>query len=88
MTGHAYLSKSDIYLSSTVVIRWTDHQSVRVEGIVHSLADHEAALRAAWNTTAVRRVEDCLSIRLMPPPADTATRGRVLHEAAEPSGGR
>jgi osmotically-inducible protein OsmY len=51
-------------LPGDAVLRWTGDDAVAVEGSVRSFAEHEAALRAAWNTPGVRRVHDNLGIRL------------------------
>ncbi|HEX4671457.1 MAG TPA: BON domain-containing protein [Solirubrobacteraceae bacterium] len=52
--------------ASAVVIRRIDDDSVIVEGAVHSFADHESALHAAWELPGVRRVHDELAIQLRP----------------------
>lgn len=54
----------EIWLPGQAVVRSTAEGTVTVEGAVHSFAEHEAALRAAWRTPGVRRVHDLLSIRI------------------------
>jgi osmotically-inducible protein OsmY len=47
-------------------LRWTNAESVIVEGIVHSFRAHAAALRAAWAVPGVRCVDDRVEIQIRP----------------------
>jgi hypothetical protein len=58
--------RSGIPGTGDVVLRWTDNESVLLEGTVYSFDAHEAALRAAWETPGVHRVHDDLAIRIQP----------------------
>ncbi|MCW2985423.1 MAG: hypothetical protein JWR63_2993 [Conexibacter sp.] len=50
--------------SHTIFVQASDDGRVRLEGVVHSLADHTSALATARSTPGVRVVEDLLKILL------------------------
>jgi hypothetical protein len=66
MSGGLEPTRPDIPVPDDVVLRWTNAESVIVEGIVHSFRAHAAALRAAWAVPGVRCVDDRVEIQIRP----------------------
>jgi hypothetical protein len=66
MSGGLEPTRPDIPAGDDVVMRWTNAESVIVEGIAHSFRTHAAALRAAWAVPGVRRVDDRVEIQIRP----------------------
>lgn len=57
-------AQADMTLAHGVVARWTDGDTLLLEGTVHSFEAHAALLRAAQARPGVRRVYDCLVLRI------------------------
>jgi osmotically-inducible protein OsmY len=66
MSGGLEPTRPDIPAADDVVLRWTNGESVIVEGIAHSFHAHAAALRAAWEVPGVRCVDDRVEIHIRP----------------------
>jgi hypothetical protein len=66
MSGGLEHTRLDIPAADDVFLRWTNAESVIVEGIAHSFSAHAAALSAAWAVPGVRCVHDRVEIQIRP----------------------